>query len=217
MMIQFLDLSPEEYFELWQHTVTMEHSCEKEMLMSLLEGFSYMSHRRKEFPEAYNKHTNTHDTIPDQVMYKCLNQSIQSTSSSVIEMRSTLNSTGKSYWVYSYEIQTEGKWYTPTLKTENNRAYISEKHSSKTWWAGKAGYVEQYNISISLQYFIFPMRRHQLKEYTRLLLYKLAYNVEYHKNNSDMYFVFLKKKKTRLHWGTYNGSERAQLLVDLKA
>lgn len=75
-----------------------------------------MSHWRREFPEAYNKHTNTHDTIPDQVMYKCLNQSIQSTSSSVIEMRSTLNSTGKSYWVYSYEIQTERKCYTPTLK-----------------------------------------------------------------------------------------------------
>lgn len=35
MMIQVLDLSPEEYFELWQHTVTMEHSCEKEMLMSI--------------------------------------------------------------------------------------------------------------------------------------------------------------------------------------
>jgi len=35
ILIQVLDLSPEEYFELWQHTVTMEHSCEKEMLMSL--------------------------------------------------------------------------------------------------------------------------------------------------------------------------------------
>jgi len=62
-----------------------------------------MSHWRKEFPEAYNKHTNTHDTIPDQVMYKCLNQSIQSKSSTVIEMRLTLNSPGKSYWVYAYE------------------------------------------------------------------------------------------------------------------
>lgn len=32
-------------------------------------------------------------------------------------------------------------------QTENNRPHISEKCSSKKWYEGEAGYVEQDNIS----------------------------------------------------------------------
>lgn len=94
------------------------------------------------------------------------------------------NLTGSIHMTY------RGKMIYTHTQTENNRAYISEKHSSKTWWAGEAGYVEQYSISISLQFFIFPMKRHQLEEYTGLLHYKLANNAEHHKKNLDMYLCF---------------------------
>lgn len=169
-----------------------------------LEGFSYISHWRKEFPEAYNKHTNTQDTIPDHV---CIN-----VSTNQFNLRLPQSLKWDRHWIPqgnltgSIHMTCRGKMIYTHTQTENNRAYISEKHSSKTWWAGEAGYVEQYSISISLQFFIFPMRRHQLEEYTGLLQYKLANNAEHHKKNLEFCFVcFLKKKKIvvavrRLQW-----------------